>query len=303
MGCFLFLNTYGVVAQGIKIFTLEDFELKNAVKTCLVNTNYGKEEYEFNREGLLTKAITRYNDKDYDIVYYKYKDEELLEKRDETYRDNVFDATTSIAYFYTIDTTENRKVTEKVISYEKELLEQYVYSFDSEDRLVDILRSNAEGTDNTILEYTNIKGQETMTWTMNGEPLKSIRTSEQKKANGTMEKVVLTKEFIKGEGNKAKEEVFAEDGKLLARQDFEYDTDKNTFVPTLRTTFEYNEQGLLLNEISKTNEVIEKISYIYQYDRPENGNWIKKIVTPENTYTTRKITYYEDTTVAEDKKE
>ena len=65
-----FCNAQG---QEIQIFTLADFDLKENVKFCLVSTDYGKEEYDFNKKGFLTKAVTRYNDTDYDVVYYKYK--------------------------------------------------------------------------------------------------------------------------------------------------------------------------------------------------------------------------------------
>lgn len=301
--CFFLQTTWYVDAQSVTIFTLSDFELNEGVKSCLVSTSYGQEDYEFNKNGLLTQSVTRYNEKDYDIVYYKYANGNLLEKRAETYRDNVFDPSTSIAHFYTLDTTESKKVTEKVVSYEKELLEQYRYQYDDKDRLAVIVRSNAEGTDKTVIDHTTVKGEETVTWTMNGEPLKSVRTSKQKKADGTVQKVVLTKEFLKGEGNRAKEEVFGEEGKLRARQDFRFDTEKNSFVPTVRTTFEYNEQGLLMMETAKKGNQVEETKYLYQYDRPEEGNWIKKIITPENTYTTRKITYYPESEIAVEKED
>lgn len=288
----LALTFSGAAAQAVTIFSLADFELKHEVKSCLVSTSYGQEEYEFNQQGLLTKAVTRYNEKDYDVVHYKYDGRELLEKRSETYRDNTFDARTSIAHFFTLDTTANRMVKEKVVSYEKELLERYTYQYDEQGRLTAITRSNPEGTDKTVLEYTSEKGEETVTWTINGEPLKSVRTSEQKKLDGTVQKVVLTKEFLRGEGSKALEEVFAPDGKLLARQDFLYNPKKKSFVPTVHTTFEYNGEGLLTSEIAKEGSQSKKTDYLYQYDRAAGGNWVKKIVTPDNTYTTRKITYY-----------
>ena len=54
-----------------------------------------------NKNGLLTKSVTRYNDTDYDVTYYKYAEgERSIEKRSETYRDNKFDPSTSIANFY-----------------------------------------------------------------------------------------------------------------------------------------------------------------------------------------------------------
>ena len=280
-----------VFGQEVRIFTLEDFDLKDSVKTCLVSTKYGKEEYDFNRKGLLTKSVTRYNEADYDVVYYKYRDSLLVEKRSETYRDNKFDPSTSIAHFFELDTTENRKITEKIISYDKEFLDQYVYTYDDKGDLTKMVRINNEGTDETLVEYKKYKGEYTITYLLNEVPLKSIRTSYQKK-NGENQKIVLTKEFLKGEGNKAYEEVFNEKGLLLARQEFEYDAAAKKFVPTIRTSYAYDDKGMLVEEVTRGDNLLDKKEYIYQYDKEEGGNWVKQIITPENAYVTRKITYY-----------
>ncbi|MDC6405750.1 MULTISPECIES: hypothetical protein [Maribacter] len=278
--------------QEIRIFTVSDFDLKDSVKTCLVSTKYGKEEYDFNQRGLLTKTVTRYNESDYDVVYYKYQDSLLVEKRSETYRDNKFDPGTSIAHFFKLDTIGQTKITENIISYDKEFLDQYIYTYDDKGDLTKIVRTNDEGTDETQVEYKKDKGEYTITYLLNDVPLKSIRTSFQTK-NGEKQKIVLTKEFLKGEATKAYEEVFGPNGKLLAQQEFEYDLETKKFVPTVRTTFEYDTNGMLVQEIKRGETILDKKEYIYQYDREGEGNWVKQIVTPENTYTTRKITYYE----------
>lgn len=279
-------------AQEVKIFTLKDFDLKDSVKTCLVSTSYGKEEYDFNRKGVLTKSVTRYNEVDYDVVYYKYQNDELIEKRSESYRNNIFDPSTSIAHFYKLDTLNNVKVTEKIVSYEEEFLDQYVYHYDDKGDLVKIIRTNNDGIDETLIEYKKYKGEYTVTYLINNEPLKSIRTSQLKKKNGTVQKVVLTKEYLKGEANKAFEEVFNEKGLLVAQQEFEYNIAEKTFVPTKRTTYTYDDNDMLVGEASKNGDEVMKKEYVYQYDREGEGNWIKQIVRPENTYKTRKITYY-----------
>ncbi|MFS4469232.1 hypothetical protein [Maribacter sp. 2210JD10-5] len=288
------------MGQEIRVFTTSDFELKHQVKKCLVSTKYGKEEYDFNEAGFLTKSVTRFNDTDYDVIYYKFNNNELIEKRSESYRNNVFDSNTSIAHFYEIDTIPVRTVTEKIISYDKEFLDQYVYEYNTAGNLVKIMRTNNNGTDETIISYKNYKGEHTVTYTMNDELLKSIRTSNQKNKDNSVQEVVLTKEYLDGEANKAFEEVFDVSGKLLARQMFEYDEKKKNFVPTTRTTYEYDSNNMLISETAKTENITEKKAYIYQYDREEDGNWIKQIVTPDNTYTTRKIEYYESGNVAEE---
>lgn len=289
-----FVHTWHAHAQEIELFTLNDFDLKNKVKTCLVSTSYGKEEYDFDRLGRLTKAITRYNETDYDLVSYRYKDGELTEKRSESYRDNTFDPSTSIAHLYTLDTLDNRKVTEKIVSYENEFLEQYVYEYDDNGDLVKITRLNDEGIDETLVEYKKYKGEYTVTYLINNVPLKSIRTSTIKKKNGTVQEVVLIKEFLRGEENKAFEEVFDGSGKLIAKQEFKYAEKEKTFTPTIRTTYSYDENDMLVEEVAKGGNTTEKKTYIYQYDNKEGGNWVKQIIAPENSYVTRKITYYEE---------
>tara|TARA_R110000782_G_scaffold243503_2_gene330139 strand:- start:385 stop:1311 length:927 start_codon:yes stop_codon:yes gene_type:complete len=278
--------------QEIQIFTLADFGLKENVKFCMVSTDYGKEEYDFNKKGFLTKSVTRYNANDYDVVYYKYKSGELAEKRSESYRNNEFDPSTSIAHFYQIDSTENIKIQERIFSYDKEFLDEYVYEYDEFGDLTSIRRTNNDGTDVTQVEHKKFKGEYTVTYLLNDVPLKTVRTSTQKPKNKPEQKIVLTKEFIKGEADYAFEEVFSVDGHLMAQQEFEYNITAKKFEPTVRTTYTYDENGMLISESAKSGVGIIKKEYIYQYDMAENGNWIKQIVIPDNTYTTRKITYY-----------
>ena len=290
---FVFIAAFSIVrGQEIQIFTLEDFDLKGDVKFCLVSTDYGKEEYDFNKNGLLTKSVTRYNEADYDVVYYKYSKGELLEKRAESYRNNTFDPSTSIAHFYEIDSTDNLIIQERIFSYDKQFLDQYIYVYDEFGDLASIERTNNDGTDKTLVEHKKFKGENTVTYLLNDTPVKSIRTSTLKPANKPAQRVVLTKEYLNGEESEAFEEVFSMDGRLMAQQEFEYNSELKKFEPTTRTSYEYDEKGMLIAETAKRGAGIIKKEYIYQYDNSELGNWIKQIVTPDNTYTTRKITYY-----------
>ena len=287
----LVLSGY-VKAQEIQIFKLSDFDLKNNVKSCLVSTDYGKEEYDFNRKGFLTKSVTRYSDTDYDLVHYRFTDSILTEKRSESYRDNIFDPSTSIAHFYTRDTTNNLTIQERIFSYDKEFLDEFIYQYDESGDLISIQHVDNEGTDETLVEYKKYKGEETVTHFLNGVPLKSVRTSYKIPKNKPEQQVVLTKEYLKGEENYAFEEVFDASGKLMAQQEFEFDAIQKKFVPTIRTSYTYNEQGMLISETTKTAKTTTTKEYIYQFDKKENGNWIKQIITPDNTYKTRKIEYY-----------
>jgi hypothetical protein len=278
--------------QEIRIFTVSDFDLHGQVKSCLVSTNYGKEEYDFDMEGRLTKSVTRYNDGDYDITYYKYKNGELIEKRLENYRDNVFDSSTSIANFYEIDTIGGRKITEKIISYDKVFLDRYEYYFDSNGLLKRLIRSNNNGNDETVISYTTFQDEKTKTIELNGEILESERTSSKKGKDGAINHVVLTKKFLEGEPNSAIEQVFNDKNELIASTAFFYNPASQQFVPEESTVFTYNDLGMLIKKTETANNQTETLEYIYQFDDGDTGNWIKQIVTPNNSFRTRKITYY-----------
>ncbi len=282
-----------VQSQEIKIFTTSDFDLNGPVKSCLVSTKYGKEAYDFNRQGMLTKSVTRYNDTDYDVTYYKYEGVELIEKRFENYRNDVFDSSTSYANFYVIDTIPVRKVTEKIITYDKEFLDRYEYLYNADGILVKIIRTNNDGNDETLIEYTDYKGEQTQTNSLNGTILKSVRNSTKIAKNKSQQRIVLTKKFLEGEPHTASEEIFNSEEKLISETRFIQDPKKKQFAPNEVISYEYDERGMLIKSISKLGKVVDIKEFIYQFDKGDEGNWIKEIITPENSYTTRKISYYE----------
>lgn len=286
-----FLFSKGMTSQEIKIFKVEDFDLKGKVKSCLVSTNYGKEEYDFNEAGLLTKSVTRYNEEDYDITYYKYINGMLLEKRLENYRENNFDSATSIANFYTIDSISNLKITEKIVSYNKDFLDQYEYFYKSADTLVKVIRTNNDGTDETLISYTNLKGESTKTSKLNGVVERSERISFKKENDSVIEKNVLAKKFIKGKPSSALEEEFDGRNNLISKTQFFFSEKTKQFEPQEIVKYDYDEKGMLLATKATSGNVIETLEFLYQFD--ENGNWIKEIITPDNTYKTRNISYYE----------
>ncbi|WP_145758359.1 hypothetical protein [Sediminicola sp. YIK13] len=280
-------------SQEINIFKHTDFDLKGPVKSCLVITDYGKEEFEFNEAGLLTKAITRYNDDDYDITIYRYAKEELKEKRFENYRDGVFDRNTSIANIYTIDTTANKKITEKIVSYNKEFLDQYEYYYDEDDKLVKITRTSTDGIDETLVEYSSVKGEQITSYFLNSVLLKTVKTKETKSNTNTTRKIKLVTDFLDGEPNTAKEEIFNTKNKLISETKMVFDKKANKLVPKEIKTYTYNEAGMLIELRTKIGQGVSLKKYVYQFDNTKSGNWVKQIITPDNTYTTRKIKYFE----------
>ncbi len=286
-----------LISQEIKIFKVNDFDLTGNVKSCLVSTKYGKEEYDFNEDGFLTKSVTRYSNTDYDVTYYKYTNGFLLEKRLENYRDNTFDSNTSIANIYTIDSLKNFKITEKILSYNKVFLDQYKYHYNSDNQLFKIIRTNNEGIDETNILYSDIKGEKTKTYTLNEVVLKSIRTSTKKAKNKSVQKVVLIKNFIEGNPNTAVEEIYNASNKLVVETKFSFDETVKQFAVSEINTFSYDELLILSKKETKKDGTSIVEEYIYQFDNGGTGNWIKKIITPNNSYTTRIISYYEAETM------
>jgi len=290
---FLLINSiaYG---QLPKVFTKTDLNLRGKVKSCLVITDYGKEAYEFNKEGLLTKVTTLYSATDYDISYYKYSDGLLKEKRLENYREDSLDRQTSIANIYFIDTLRNKIVKELIYSYQKEFLEQYDYFYNDSGTLTTVKRKNNEGIDEIQISYDSIDGENTQTTSMNGVVEKILRRSfyGEKKKKDLLN--VLEKEYVNGEPYKATE-VFQDSlGRTQKELLYAYDAVKSSFVQTRELIYEYEDHGFLSRKKTVANNKETKQEYIYQLDAHQPPNWIKQIITPSNRYTTRRIVYYED---------
>ncbi len=288
-------------SQEIKLFTTADFDLKGAVKKSLVSTDYGKEEYKFDAKGRLTKSVTRYNEADYTITYYTYGNGRLTEKRFENYRGGNFDKATSIANLYTFDSLQTLKITEKIISYDQDFLDQYQYWHDDSGRLTKIVRTNEEGIDETTVSYTKYRNESTVSYRLNGVLQKSIRTSTRKNKLGGRERIVLTKKFLNGDPHKAQETTFNEKEQVFLKTDFIFDTDAGQFTPERTTNYRYDADGCLSGETVKTGENEEVREYVYQFDDADPKNWVKQIVTPENSYTTRAIDYYPIAETSEEK--
>lgn len=282
-----------VLPQEPKIFTRSDFDLTGPVKTCRVITDYGKEDFEFNSEGLLTKSITRYSKNDYDVSYYKYQDQRLVERRDERYQDGNFDEITSMAHFYSYDSLSQIKVTERILSYDKEFQEQYEYFYNPEGQLTRMLRSHAEGIDETTLDYSIYKDESTVTYMMNGLLQKTIRSSVKTQDNGEEMSVELIKYFIEGVPEKATERILNSKGLLVSELNFIYSPKEKSFVPLTNKVFIYDEQDKLESVTSTTGKLKNIKEYLYQFDADNGGNWVKKVISPENSYTTRVIEYYD----------
>lgn len=281
-------------AQEPEVFTRADFQLRGPVKSCVVKANYGEEHFEFDREGRLMKSLTRYNDADYDITFYIYQNGQLKERRDEVYRNKTFDQQTSIAHFYERDTVSNRLI-ERIVSYDRNFQEQVALEYDGEGLLQRVVRSNSEGIDETQVEYTSNPEEATTSYLMGGVLQKSVRTSQQGRGD-QLRKVELTKEYLDGQPQRALEKTWDARGLLLEETAYRYDPEKMQFTPEQTIRYSYNDGGLLQQETTRGKGAgdgqAQTRNYVYQMDGGDPGNWVRQVITPDNTVVVRQITYY-----------
>ncbi|MDX1333556.1 MAG: hypothetical protein R3252_11040 [Robiginitalea sp.] len=281
-----------------EVFTRSDFELRGPVQSSTVITDYGEERFEFDREGKLLKTLTRFSDTDYDITYYRYRQGALTERRDEVYRDGTFDKTTSFARFYQRDTTAGT-LTETITSYDQQMKEQLTYSYDSIGRIRKIVRIGQEGIDETQVAYSEHQGEETAEYFLNGQLSKSIRRSETNTAGETTT-TELVREYFQGAPQKALEQTRDSKNRLLQETRFTYDSVQSGFRKEQTRVLTYNDDGFLgtetisyLNSRGQVSRVSEN-RFLYQKDGKTPGNWIRKVITPENSIIARRIAYFEE---------
>lgn len=294
---FLLFCGCGPLSAQIEVFDRSDFQLRGPVRTNTVLTDYGEERFEFDKGGKLLKTLTRYSDTDYDITHYRYAAGELRERRDEVYRDGSFDRSTSFARFYERDSLTG-EVTENITSYDRQFREQLTYHYDSIGRLEQIVRIGQDGTDHTEVTYSRQKGEVTAAYEKNGQLVKAVRTSEKEGKEGPVRNT-LVREYFQGTPQKAVEKDLDARGRLLKETRFEYDSTTASFRKAEVRTLTYNEAGFedaeTITYFREDGGVYrkEESAYLYQMDGATPGNWIRKIKTPENSFISRKITYYE----------
>ena len=287
------------LCQETPLFKVSDFDLVGKIKSCLVSTDYGKEEYRFNQEGMLIESVTRFNDADYNVTLYELQNGELLEKRVEQYSNKVLDRATSIASFYTIDTTGNRKVTEKIVTYNKELLEQNEYFFTADEKLSKIIHTNNDGIDETSVIYYQEDDTSTAEYFLNNELQKSIQTTVAMQSDTIPITTITTKKFFEGKPNTAIEKIFNSDGKITTETHLTYNETLEKFVVSSTVVSIFEPLGVVGKTITDKEGSSDIKEYLYQFD--PHGNWVKQIVKPDNRYKTRKITYYEMPTSIKEK--
>ena len=292
---FLFTHLMGW-SQEIITYDRSDFDLKGPVKSCFVFTKYGQEQYQFNKAGQLVEAATVFGENDSETTYYKYEKAKLVERRVENYVNGVLDKTTSMANFYSYDSIPQLKIKEKIIGYDRTFVAQFNYRYDSIGQLTRVVRTNTQGRFITLIshQWDSLRTKKSTAYWLDSVPLKQI-DSIFLKAGGTLSQL-KTKEFDNGIPNALELRVFNKKGLEIELHSTIYIEKDALLVPkkasSVRTKYDSNNHPI--EQIFERGVVRQTKKNLYQLDGSPFKNWIKKITTPDNTYTTRKIVYFEE---------
>ena len=283
-------------SQEIITYDRSDFDLKGPVKSCFVFTKYGQEQYQFNKTGQLVEAATVFGENDSETTYYKYEKAKLVERRVENYVNGVLDKTTSMANFYSYDSIPQLKIKEKIIGYDRTVVAQFNYRYDSIGQLTRVVRTNTQGRFITLIshQWDSLRTKKSTAYWLDSVPLKQI-DSIFLKAGGTLSQL-KTKEFDNGIPNALELRVFNKKGLEIELHSTIYIEKDALLVPkkasSVRTKYDSNNHPI--EQIFERGVVRQTKKNLYQLDGSPFKNWIKKITTPDNTYTTRKIVYFEE---------
>ncbi len=283
-------------SQEIITYDRSDFDLKGPVKSCFVFTKYGQEQYQFNKTGQLVEAATVFVENDSETTYYKYEKAKLVERRVENYVNGVLDKTTSMANFYSYDSIPQLKIKEKIIGYDRTFVAQFNYRYDSIGQLTRVVRTNTQGRFITLIshQWDSLRTKKSTAYWLDSVPLKQI-DSIFLKAGGTLSQL-KTKEFDNGIPNALELRVFNKKGLEIELHSTIYIEKDALLVPkkasSVRTKYDSNNHPI--EQIFERGVVRQTKKNLYQLDGSPFKNWIKKITTPDNTYTTRKIVYFEE---------
>jgi hypothetical protein len=283
-----------LLAQEVSAFSVLDFDLKGPVKKCVVITKYGQEQYLFNEKRQLISAATIFSKKDSETAYYKYSKGRLIERRIEIYTNGVLDKKTSLANFYTYDSIPNLRIKEKIMNYNREFIDQFNYKYDSIGDIFQEIRTNIQGRYVTDIkrDWNSLKTQSTIRYLLDSVLLKQIDSFFVPKTRSIKKSIV--KEFSDGYLKKETRSFFNK--KNLETQnlviDFEQKDSSSIAVLETKIISEYNPIGNPIKMIIIKGVTSQTKNFLYQLDGSPHKNWIKKITTPDNTYTTRIITYF-----------
>jgi len=291
-------------SQELNLITLKDYNLKGKVQHCIVSADYGNEEFYFNQDRVLTKAITRYGEEDYSVTVYAIKDKTLIQKNIEVYNDGELDKSVSLAHAYEIRiNSQGKTITERIVNFKNELFDTYKYIYDKDNRLIKIIRNNDKGISETDIVYeTGDKGKIVKEVHLAGaDTLKVIKrlTPKIDHKEGAYEELIAI--YANNQPDMAHLRFIDSTGKVIFEEKLQAGN-KNPYRYYSKTKkkYVYNENGDVIEEREYQKKTLVKKS-IYEYEYEDFGkdtskpvNWIRKTEKNSKNSITREIEYFSD---------
>ncbi len=280
-------------AQEVRIKKLSDYQLQGPVKKCTVLTSYGKEVFEFNRKGWLERVTSFFNDEDYHVTHYKYSPSGIQERRIEYYERGIIDREASIANFYQMDSLSSKVKSERIVDYTGRIIEKRNYVYDSLKRIKTISKSSTQGRYTTQISYaTDSLGSSFTKAFYIDSILKKKIDSVLPLNNSKGAYTLITRQYIDSLAVEESSLLLNTKDKVTLREKSFFDLDENKWVLISSIQYQYDSNGKLIEQKTQQGNSLFTQQFTYQVDGSPYSNWIKQIILPNLTYTTRIIEYF-----------
>lgn len=269
--------------------TIDDFELKGLVKTCIEQSAYGKEVFEFDREGRLIFLKSTFEPNQYQDVRFTYKKDTLTQKSIRVYRNDklVKDESFLFQYDYLQGSYSELilRLDEGSVNFSKHYIDpegRLLYSEIQEDKNIDridyLYVSSPDSIQITMFKNDLLTSKETKYFSQTGNLLKSVTL--QFSGENPVQKI---------------QSLYNTQKKITEQIQWQYSDSLNTsFSSAIRHINTYDEEGNLENKRVELSNSAKRIEYLYQYDQHSPKNWVKRIEKPSNHYMNRTLTYFEN---------
>ena len=268
--------------------TLKDFDLKGRVYQCVQQSEYGSENYEFDKEGRLLRLSTLLDQNRREEIRFLYKNDTLDQKWIEVYQDNSL--IKDMSYVFHFDYREN-KVIEWTIRLDEESVSKIIYSYDNRSRLLNRLLSDGIEEERYDYQYVETRDSTVTRIFKNNE---MVERSWIKKMASDLKEQSITEEWSQGILLSKSAIEKNQNAQIIKEELIDYVIQSDTITTTSQKqlAYAYDENGNI-NSIVTSNGIISKRqNYIYQYDNHTPSNWVKRIEIPSNKYINRIITYH-----------
>jgi hypothetical protein len=286
---FLAANGYGQQLKG-----RWDYGLNGPVKKCTVLTSYGKELYSFTRDGKLEQLISFYDENNYQQISYTYNDSLLVERRIELYEAGQLDQEASVINIYQNDSTAILK-REVIVDYKGRTLEELNFSYDSLHQLIEIKKLTKNGQLTT--QFSRLKdslGHYKTTVLIDSVVKRQIDSIPALSMELDSLINVRNVYFLDGIEDRAETVKYDHRANVVYLKNELYLLDSNQWYVEKEEEFEFNEKDQMIKKITKEGTTTFTQNFVYQTDGTQYQNWVKQIVMPNMTYTTRIIEYFEE---------